>query len=64
MLKRAFWFLTGAVTGVGMSIWAMASVARARETLTPTNLRRMAVRSFADVLEGAGTRLRSPNGRG
>jgi hypothetical protein len=42
----------------------MTRIAQAREALTPANLRRSAVLSVADALEGAGTRLRSPNGRG
>ncbi|MDH3260122.1 MAG: hypothetical protein OEM81_04680 [Acidimicrobiia bacterium] len=64
MFKRSLWFLIGAVAGLGGSAWVMARVARAREALTPANLRRTAVLSVADVLEGAGTRLRSPNGQG
>ena len=64
MLTRAFWFLLGTAAGMGGSAWAVARVARTRATLTPANLRRSAVLSVADLLEGAGTRLRSPNGRG
>ena len=64
MFKRSLWFLIGTVAGVGGSAWVIAKVARAREALTPANLRRSAVRSVADALEGAGTRLRSPNGQG
>jgi hypothetical protein len=64
MFKRSLWFLIGTVAGIGGSVWVTARVARAREALTPANLRRSAVLSVADVLEGAGTRLRSPNGQG
>ena len=64
MFTRLFWFVTGAAAGVGASAWFMARLARAREALTPANLRRSAARSLADALEGAGTRLRTPNGRG
>ncbi len=64
MFKRTLWFLIGAAAGVGGSAWAMAMVSRAREALTPANLRRTAVLSVADALEGAGSRLRSPNGQG
>jgi hypothetical protein len=64
MFKRSLWFLIGTVVGIGGSAWVMTRIAQAREALTPANLRRSAVLSVADALEGAGTRLRSPNGRG
>jgi hypothetical protein len=63
MFKRVVWFLVGTVAGIGGSAWVVARAARAREALTPANLRRSAVLSVADALEGAGTRLRPPNGR-
>ncbi|HKZ28851.1 MAG TPA: hypothetical protein VJ482_04330 [Acidimicrobiia bacterium] len=64
MLRRVVWFLIGTAAGMGGSAWVMARVVRAREAVTPASLRRFAILSVADVLEGAGTRLRSPNGRG
>lgn len=64
MFKRIWWFAVGLTAGVGGSAWAMARVSRARKALTPANLRRSAVLSVADALEGAGSRLRSPNGQG
>lgn len=64
MFKRSLWFLIGAVAGISGSAWVVRRVARAREALTPANLRRTAVLSVANVLEEAGTRLRSPNGQG
>ncbi|MDR9450830.1 MAG: hypothetical protein RI637_06395 [Acidimicrobiia bacterium] len=64
MFKRTIWFMVGAITGVAGSAWMVARVARARQSLTPDNLGRTALVGMADVLEGAGTRLRSPNGQG
>jgi hypothetical protein len=64
MFKRTYWFIIGTVVGAGASTWVMTKVARARQSLTPTNVRRTALVSVADALEGAGTRLRSPNGQG
>lgn len=49
---------------MGGSALLAAKLARARQALTPANLRRSAVLSVADALDGAGTRLRTPNGRG
>jgi len=63
MFKRLLWFSFGVAAGIGGSAWVMGRVARARESFTPANLRRSAVRSVADALEGAGTRLRTPNGQ-
>ncbi len=54
----------GAITGAVGSAWIVARMARARQSLTPDNMRRTALVGVADVLEGAGTRLRSPNGQG
>ena len=64
MFKRSLWFLIGTVAGVGGSAWVMARITKAREALTPANLRRNAVLTVADALEGVGSRLRSPNGQG
>lgn len=64
MFKRSLWFFIGTAAGVGGSAWVMARISRAREALTPANLRRNAVLTVADALEGAGSRLRSPNGQG
>jgi hypothetical protein len=64
MFRRTIWFMVGAVTGVVGSAWIVGRVARARQSLTPDNVRRTALAGMADVLEGAGTRLRSPNGQG
>jgi len=64
VFKRSLWFLIGTMAGVGGTAWVMTRVAQVKEALTPANLRRTAVLSVADALEGAGTRLRSPNGRG
>ena len=64
MFKRIWWFAVGLIAGLGGSAWAMARVSQARQALTPANLRRTAALSVADALEGAGSRLRSPNGQG
>lgn len=56
--------MVGAITGVVGSAWIVGRVARARQSLAPDNVRRAALVGMADVLEGAGTRLRSPNGQG
>ena len=64
MFKRSLWFLLGVAAGMGGSALLAAKLARARQALTPANLRRSAVLSVADALDGAGTRLRTPNGRG
>ena len=64
MFKRSLWFLLGVAAGMGGAAWVTARVAKARQALTPANLRRSAVLSVADALDGAGTRLRTPNGRG
>ena len=64
MFKRTYWFVIGTVIGAGATTWIMTKLARARRSLTPANLRRTALVSVADVLEGAGSRLRSPNGQG
>jgi hypothetical protein len=63
MFTRLLWFWFGVVAGIGGSAWVMARAAQARESLTPAHLRRSAVLSIADALEGAGTRLRTPNGQ-
>ena len=59
-----FGLVINPVAGIGGSAWVMARITKAREALTPANLRRNAVLSVADALEGAGSRLRSPNGQG
>jgi hypothetical protein len=64
MFKRSIWFMIGTLTGVAGSAWVMTRLTRAREALTPANVRRSAMVSVADALEGAGSRLRSPNGQG
>ncbi len=56
--------MIGTLTGVAGSAWVITRLARAREALTPANVRRSAMVSVADALEGAGSRLRSPNGQG
>jgi hypothetical protein len=64
VFMRLTWFLIGSLAGVGGSAWLMVRMSRARQALTPANLRRSAMLSTADWLEGAGTRLRSADGRG
>lgn len=63
MLRRVWWFLMGTMVGAAGSAYVVTRLARARKALTPASLRRYAVRSLADALDGMGTRLRSPNGQ-
>ncbi len=40
MLKRAFWFSTGAAVGLGSSVWAGRKVKRAANRLMPAEVQR------------------------